>query len=148
MKGFYKLNILLLLAGLLAFGGCKLENSHNGKLDGYWKLCSIDNLTDESSTDLTSESIFWAVQKDLLVVRDNASTFIEYVFRFSKSNTELTLKDAQKYDKKNGNSAVSDMSLLEKFGIYSQPITYHIDDLSMSKMTLSTEIIRLNFKKF
>ncbi len=145
---FKKYNYLAILLFLsVSLTCCKLDTSHNGKLDGYWKLCTIDDLTLGEVTDLTEKSIFWAVEKDLLVARDNDES-PEYVFRFSQSDSELTLRDGQRYNKKSGNETVSDISVLYKYGIYSQPITYRIDELSRSKMMLSTDDIRLNFKKF
>ncbi len=128
--------------------GCKLESSSNGKLDGYWKLCTIDDLVSSTPEDLNSKSIFWSVEKDLLVVRDNDdSSRTEYVFRFHQSDTELTLSDSQIY-KKSGNVALESIERLYKFGIYSQPITYSIDHLTSSRMTLSTAEVRLVFKKY
>ena len=140
--------LVCLLAMMLT--GCKLENSSNGKLDGYWKLTSIeDTAVPENSIDLRNASIFWCVQKNLIVVRDNEETSVhEYVFRFHQTDDELRLSDAQLYDKKIGNTTVEDISVLSKYGIYNQPETFHIDRLKSGKMILSTSDHRLTFEKF
>lgn len=142
-KNIYIIVLSVLLSCLTS---CKLENSHNGKLDGYWKLRTIENLQTEEATDLNASSIFWAVQKDLLVVRDNISE--EYVFHFSKTEEQIELRDARKSNKNEGDPKLEDLSVLNKYGIYSDPITYNIDHLTSRVMVLSTEDIRLTFKKF
>ena len=138
--------IILSVLFLSVLAGCKLENSHNGKLDGYWKLRTIDHLLTDETVDLSEESIFWAVQKDLLVVRNNSGE--EFVFHFSKTDKELIVHDAHKSDKNNGDPKLEDLSVLEKYGIFSDPMTYKIDHLTSRVMVLSTDEIRLTFKKF
>ena len=138
--------IVLSVLFLSVLAGCKLENSHNGKLDGYWKLRTIDHLLTDETVDLSEKSIFWAVQKDLLVVRNNAGE--EFVFHFSKTAEELMVHDAHKSDKNNGDPKLEDLSVLEKYGIFSDPMTYKIDHLTSRVMVLSTDEIRLTFKKF
>ena len=73
-----------LLICVLMLTACTLETSHNGALDGYWKLSSIDTLSTGGINDLTDASIFWSVQKNLLTVRDNNDVAEkEYVFSFN-----------------------------------------------------------------
>ena len=43
MKTIIK-STLLLLSVFLAVG-CKLDTSHNGKLDGYWKLTTVPSVS-------------------------------------------------------------------------------------------------------
>ena len=147
MKTIIK-STLLLLSVFLAVG-CKLDTSHNGKLDGYWKLTTVDTLQTGGICNLTDASIFWAVEKDLLVARDNNDPGIrEYVFRFAKADNTLSLSDAHLYNKVTGNIAVEDLSVLAPLGINHQPEVFKIDKLSSSTMTLSTDELRLSFKKF
>lgn len=143
------LGLLFLSFIIISLAGCNLETSNNGKLDGYWKLCVIDDIALGTSEDLSSKSLFWSVQKDLLVVRDNDdASRPEYVFHFNQGEGELTLSNGQKYDKQKGNKTLESFEILYKFGIYTQPITYNIDNLTSSRMTLSTSEKRLVFKKF
>ena len=131
---------------ILTHVSCKMDTSHNGDLDGYWKLTSIDSLTIGTTCDYTNRSIFWSVQKNLMNVRDNAGGK-EYVFRFEQTDSSLTIYNGQIYDKLRGNEFVEDMSELSPFGINSQPAHYVIDHLSSRRMTLHDDQLRLNFKK-
>ena len=140
MKTIIKSTVLLLSVFLAV--GCKLDTSHNGKLDGYWKLTTVDTLQTGGISNLTDASIFWAVEKDLLVARDNN------VFRFVNADNTLSLSDAHLYNKVTGNIAVEDLSVLAPLGINHQPEVFKIDKLSSSTMTLSTDELRLSFKKF
>ena len=138
-----------LLICVLMLTACTLETSHNGALDGYWKLSSIDTLSTGGINDLTDASIFWSVQKNLLTVRDNNDVAEkEYVFSFNHTDSTLVISDGQLYDRTNGNHAIEDPLSLSQYGISSQPATFYIDHLTHRVMTLSTDKIRLSFKKF
>ena len=146
MKIFVQIIISCWLTLSLLLCGCKMDTSHNGDLDGYWKLTSIDSLTLGITTDYTDRSIFWAVQKDLINVRDNAGGN-EYVFRFEQTDSSLTVYNGQLYDKLNGNVMVEEMLELAPFGINSQPAFFVIDHLSSRRMSIHDDLLRLNFKK-
>ncbi len=51
MKNCFKYDIIIAILLSLILNGCNLETSHNGKLDGYWKLKTIDNIATEEVTD-------------------------------------------------------------------------------------------------
>ena len=144
-----KLAYMAVIMVVVALAGCSIETSHNGALDGYWKLKTVDTLSTGGTCDLNDASIFWSVQKDLLTVRDNNDpTNREYVFRFQRSEGTLILSEGQRYDRTNGNVDVDDPSVLSPYGINHQPETFKVDYLTHRVMTLSTEELRLNFKKF
>lgn len=134
---------------LLTLAGCSLETSHNGALDGYWKLTTIDTLGTGGINSLHDASIFWSVQNDLLTVRDNNdASNKEYVFRFQHTDSTLVLSEGQRYDRTNGNVTVDDASLLSPYGINHQPETFVFEHLTHRVMVLSTDDLRLSFKKF
>ncbi len=133
----------------IGMSGCKLDNSHNGDLDGYWKLSSVDTLTSGGIADLTESSLFWSVQKNLLMVRDNNDESNQgYVMRFQQTDSTLLLTDAQRYNKATGNELLEDFAPLHRFGITTQPEEFNLDHLTSRRMTLSNSRLRLNFKKF
>ena len=61
-KCFNILFSLIATALLLVSCGDLLEHSQNGKLDGYWKLTTIDTLTSGGQKDVSEQSLFMAVQ--------------------------------------------------------------------------------------
>ncbi len=133
----------------VVLASCSMDTSHNGALDGYWKLKTVDTLSTGGTCNLSEASIFWSVQKDLLTVRDNNDpTNREYVFRFHQTDSTLVLSEGQRYDRTNGNVTVDDPSVLNPYGINHQPETFKVNHLTHRVMTLSTEELRLSFKKF
>ena len=133
---------------VLVLASCSMETSHNGALDGYWKLTTIDTLSTGGINNLKKASIFWSVQKDLLTVRDNNDpTNREYVFRFQHTDSTLVLSEGQRYDRTNGNESVDDASVLSPYGINHQPEVFTFEHLTNRVMTLSTDELRLSFKK-
>ena len=144
-----KLTYIAVVMVALVLASCSMETSHNGALDGYWKLTTIDTLATGGINNLKEASIFWSVQKDLLTVRDNNDpTNREYVFRFQHTDSTLVLSEGQRYDRANGNVAVEDPSLLSPYGINRQPETFTFEHLTHRVMTLQTDELRLSFKKF
>ena len=64
---------LPLFAVILFMASCGdlLETSHNGKLDGYWKLTNIDTLATGGQTDLHNQSLFMAVQGTIMMLQES-----------------------------------------------------------------------------
>ncbi|MCM1311425.1 MAG: lipocalin-like domain-containing protein [Bacteroides sp.] len=142
----YMLSILAAITGLTS---CEIETSGNGKLDGYWKLCSVDTVTTGNSTDLTDRSVFWAIQANMLSAQDNGKSLsTKYMFRFKQTTDSLVLYSPQLYDKAEGNKEIIDTELIKHVGINQLTSFFHIDKLSGKHMDLSDERLRLHFIKF
>lgn len=128
---------------------CEIETSDNGKLDGYWKLCSIDTLSTGNKADFTEKSIFWAVQANILSTQDKNNLLNpKYIFRFQHTADSLIVYNPQIYDKAEGNKEVTQIDELRIFGINSLTSRFHVESLSHKKLTLSDEYLRLHFRKF
>ncbi len=148
MKKFLSsISVIFTVAGI--FISCEIETSDNGKLDGYWKLCSVDTLSTGKQTDLTEKSIFWAVQANLLSAQDNNSAESTiYMFRFQYESDSLKVYNPQIYNKQEGNKEVTDIESLRIFGINSLTNTFYIEKLSGKYMKLSDKNFRLHFRKY
>lgn len=144
-----KLTYLAVVMVAVVLTSCSMDTSHNGALDGYWKLKTVDTLSTGGTCDLSEASIFWSVQKDLLTVRDNNDpTNREYVFRFQHTDSTLVLSEGQRYDRTNGNVTIEDASILSPYGIHRQPEVFTFEHLTNRVMVLIAEELRLSFKKF
>lgn len=129
---------------LFAFAACELEHSDNGDIDGYWHLESIDTLTTGGHQDVNDRLLFWAVQGNLLEVSDQNN---KYLFSFTYENETLTLKEPR-YDSRNeGDPLVEDVGILQRFGINALEETFAVK-ADGSKMTLQSNVVRLNFRRF
>lgn len=141
------LSYIFVVATMLT--SCEIETSDNGKLDGYWKLCSIDTLSTGNKADFTEKSIFWAVQANILSTQDKNNLLNpKYVFRFQHTADSLIVYNPQIYDKAEGNKEVTQIDELRIFGINSLTSRFHVESLSHKKLTLSDEYLRLHFRKF
>ncbi len=145
-KSLYILSIFI--TGMI-FISCEIETSGNGKLDGYWKLCSIDTLSTGNRSDLTEKSIFWAVQSDILSAQDNEKSLsTKYLFRFTHTTDSLILYNPQLYDKAEGNKEITDTEIIKHLGINKLTNRFHIEKLSGKNMDLSDENLKLHFVRF
>ena len=57
----------------LTLGGCSIEMSDNGELDGYWHLERVDTLSTGGVCDLSGQLRFWAVQAKMLALMDRGN---------------------------------------------------------------------------
>lgn len=148
MKKFLSsISVIFTVAGI--FISCEIETSDNGKLDGYWKLCSVDTLSTGKQTDLTEKSIFWAVQANLLSAQDNEKSLsTKYFFRFKHTTDSLILYNPQLYDKAEGNKDITDTEVIKHLGINKLTNGFYIERLSGKNLDLSDDNLKLHFIKF
>ena len=129
-----------LFAGLTS---CDIEHIDNGHLDGLWRLQAIDSLSNQATVDMSGSSIAYAVQGNLLQLQP-ATAF----YRFEHQGDSLILHDPyiNTFDK---SEPLTDINKVRPFGINSIPReAFHVDELSRSKMVLSSEYLRLHFEKY
>jgi len=124
----------------------KFHTSDNGKLDGNWQLTQVDTLQSGQSADVRQQLIFWAVQADLLQMRarDHFSVF----FRFRHNGQTLTLTDPVADAREISDSIIANPSTIAHFGLSGLTETFHILQLTSSKMTLQSDLLRFHFRKY
>lgn len=147
MKMRRYLNILFFVTAVVWLCSCELETSGNGKLDGMWKLVSVDTLSTSGVRAMSGERIFWSFQHKLLQLDDKSGSCQSVLFRFEHNGGSLRLYDPYLYDRDNGDAPVTDTGALAPFGISSLEENYTVESLSGSKMVLRSENLRLNFRK-
>ena len=134
-----------LIAGLTS---CDIEHIDNGHLDGLWKLQAIDSLSNQATVDMSGSNIAYAVQGNLLRLRLTPSSSRIFYYRFDHQGDSLILHDPyiNTFDK---SEPLTDVNKVRPFGINSIPReAFHVDELSRSKMVLSSDYLRLHFEKY
>ena len=129
-----------LIAGLTS---CDIEHIDNGHLDGLWRLRAIDSLSNQTTVDMHGSNIAYAVQGTLLRLQPPT-----VVYRFEHQGDSLILHDPyiNTFDK---SEPLTDINKVRPFGINSIPReAFHVDELSRSKMVLSSEYLQLHFEKY
>lgn len=144
-----KLHINFIFAALLAavVCSCDIETSGNGDLDGMWQLVTIDSLTNGATESVSAKRIYWSVQNKLLQFEDKTGANGRFLLRFDKSGGTLRLYNPYVYDRENGDKALDDPTPLAPFGMNALDETFTIEQLNGSRMTLTTDTLRLYFKK-
>lgn len=137
------ISIILFLASC----GDLVETSHNGKLDGYWKLAAIDTLATGGQKDLHNQSLFMAVQGKIMMLNniDNGSG---YIFQFNHADGHLKIFDARVNDRGNGDPLLTSPGGLKPFGFSGLEEDFTVEKLTSGKLVLNDGTLRLHFVKF
>lgn len=158
MKQLTIKSLLATLATTLMLASCNVEASDNGPLDGFWHLEQVDTLATGGTTDYSSGYVFWGVQKDLIYIKDSSNSSVgAYYLRFNQTQDSLHITkiylDHGHEDNPNheqgGDIPVEAIDRnLRFFGLNALPEHFKKEAINGSRMILSTEKLRLKFKKF
>lgn len=151
-------SLLATLATTLMLASCNIETSNNGPLDGFWHLEQVDTLATGGTTDYSSGYVFWGVQKDLIYIKDSSNSSVgAYYLRFNQTQDSLHITkiylDHGHEDNPNheqgGDIPVEAIDRnLRFFGLNALPEHFKKEAINGNRMILSTEKLRLKFKKF
>jgi len=136
----------LLLVSMLLYACSDFEKSDNGELDGLWQLTTVDTLATGHSADVRGLGIFWAVQADLLEIRD--AEYANVFFRFLHEGNSLTLYSPVADSRPSSDRIVADEQELYRFGLNNLTDTLQVLELKKNKMTLQSERLRMHFRKY
>ena len=128
----------------LVMTGCEIHTSNNGDLDGFWQLRSIDTL----STGARERMIYWAVQRHILEVQDKHDTRNKILFGFSQRGDSLFLYEPRVNNRDIGDTLVTNLSMLQPYGVNDFEESYLIEQLDGGQMVLKSKVLRLWFRKY
>lgn len=158
MKQLTIKSLLATLATTLMLASCNVETSDNGPLDGFWHLEQVDTLATGGTTDYSSGYVFWGVQKDLIYIKDSSNSSVgAYYLRFSQTQDSLHITkiyldhghEDNPYHEQGGDIPVEAIDRnLRFFGLNALPEHFKKEAINGNRMILSTEKLRLKFKKF
>lgn len=141
------------MALLTVTAACELHTSDNGDLDGFWQLTQMDTLSSGRSADMKSTRIFWAVQADLLEMRDLSDLkYIPIFFRFKHQGDTLVLSepiaDLRYITPESPDSIITSPATLYFYGIRQLQDTLRVLRLDSEKLTLQSRHYRFYFRKY
>lgn len=139
-----KIRYVLIVFLIGVFASCEVHTSNNGDLDGYWQMVQMDSVVSGKVTNMKGSGIFYAVYVHLLQVQ-GAGTQVSFRFKHSGDSLELYSPYA---DYGQNDQPVEDVSVIRPYGINHLHEVFHVDALSSSKMILSTQEVRLYFRKY
>ena len=132
----------------LVMTGCEIHTSNNGDLDGFWQLRSIDTLSTGASADARERMIYWAVQRHNLEVQDKHDTRNKILFGFSQRGDSLFLYEPRVNNRDIGDTLVTNLSMLQPYGVNDFEESYLIEQLDGGQMVLKSKVLRLWFRKY
>lgn len=136
-----------LLLGGVGLSSCSLHHDDSGDLGGYWHLTGIDTLATSGHCDMSKAPVFWAVQGAILEARDvDKGEFV--MFRYNHENGLLSLYDARYNNREIGDEQITDVAVLQPYGINKLEESFTVEALSSSRMILRSDMLKLYFKKF
>ena len=141
MRVFSIILSILFIGG--SFVSCSLETSDNGKLDGFWRMVSIDTIATQGT--LNTENKYWAFQYNLLRVQ-NQNHYYHYLLRFKYTGDSLIVSEPYKATEF-GDTLLTTADSLKPFGINSTEEHFKIVYLSSKRMELKSQILNLKFRK-
>ena len=146
-RGTWTAATLSLLVCLLMLCGCDVEMSHNGDLDGLWRLEAIDTIATNGHHDMGEELRAWSFQNKLLELRDHTATAGAFLLRFDHHDNQLRTYAPYVFNRESGDYPVEDPAFLKPFGIHKLDTHFVIDQLSSSRMCLRDDTLILHFRK-
>ena len=146
MRNMRKWFIMLSVLSLFFLVGCELETTDNGDLDGYWHLEQVDTLSAQRSVDYGQAWIFWSIQFKLLQLSDLENNSI--IYNLVYDNHQLTLADPYMFDRADGDTLVTDVEVLRRYGVNALQETMKVVSLQSDRMVLESPVLRLHFKKY
>lgn len=146
MRNMRKWFIMLSVLSLFFLVGCELETTDNGDLDGYWHLEQVDSLSSQRSIDYGQARIFWSIQFKLLQLSDLENNSI--IYNLVYDNHQLTLADPYMFDRADGDTLVTDVEVLRRYGVNALQETMKVVSLQSDRMVLESPVLRLHFKKY
>lgn len=129
------------------FASCDLYMSHNGALDGFWQLKTIEKLNG-CTQEMYPLPMYWSFEADLMQVCNQKDYSIGIFFRFDKSNGNLRLYSPAKNKRSEGDIVITDASKLYGYGIFHLNETFAIETLNSENMVLRSDSIRAIFRKY
>ena len=140
--------IYYIIGACLALTACDFEVSDNGKLDGFWQLKSVDTLATGRSADLRAQELSWSFQGKALELRNAKDFYADVLMSFSRTGDVLQVSNPIFILRVVGDSVVTDVEPLRQFGVNSLDERFRIVGLDGSSMTLQSEQLQLNFRKY
>jgi len=129
---------------------CEFHASDNGDLDGFWQLSSVDTLATGGSTDLRYKQLSWSFQGQLVELRDALDYMLagDIIGRFQHEGDHLTLSDFYFSKRDSGDIKLVDPDSLRRYGVSRLQQTFQVLQLNSSRMTLQSDSLRLNLRRY
>lgn len=125
------LYILIAAVLMLMAGSCR-RTSHNGKIDGNWRLMNVEFTESGTSTDFSESDIFININLELMQIRGpqlSPQAYYTGVMDWNEKSGKLGVNFA--YD--------ANADLLTRFGIFDNPVVFTVKVADSKHLVLETD---------
>lgn len=128
----------LALIFILTLSSCR-RTSHNGDLDGFWRIDRIEFADPEPGQDNTvvPDQLFIAINLELMQLY-NPSLVATGVINYDEDQATLGVEFPYK----------PSLQTLIKFGITDNPVTFKVEDVSGKRLVLKSDDTRIICTRF
>ena len=137
---FRYMGIVVLVAGLLALAVSCRKKSPNGKLDGMWRVTSVETKATGELT-VPERQLYYCM--NLHVVQLQGGPGAAGNMQYSKSEGEVTMDFP--YSATSINSATHPFSV---YGIWTSPVTFKVVSLTGKKLVLESSESIVTMRRF
>src|SRR5574344_299445 len=105
-----------LFGWVMLLAACDIHMSENGSLDGYWQLTAVDTLATGGHRDMQDTRIYWGIESTLIEMMDHdfKGSYNDYFFFFRRENGYLTLVNAHRSNRAQGDVLVENAQELSR----------------------------------
>ena len=142
--------LIYIIGVVLLTTACEFHASDNGDLDGFWQLSSVDTLATGGSADLRYEQLSWSFQGHFVELRDALDYMLagDIIGRFQHHGDSLTLSDFYFSKRDSGDIKLQHPEPLRHYGVSRLQQSFHVLQLNSSRMTLQSDSLRLNLRRY
>ena len=137
---FRYMGIVVLVAGLMALAVSCRKKSPNGKLDGMWRIMTVEN---KSTGEVVTPEGQYYYCMNLHVVQLQGNPGADGNMQYSKSEGEVTMDFPYV-----GNTINSASNPYKVYGIWSSPVTFKVVTLNGKRLVLESPESVVTMRRF
>lgn len=130
---------LTFIAGMLMMGSCR-KASDNGKLDGQWQIMTIETLDNGEVTE-PSQRIYICINLHVVQLTRNGGSSASGNMQYDKATGEIHWDFPY-------HETQAQINALREWGIYSNPVTFHIVKLDGKSLVLKSDKTVVTCRRF
>lgn len=141
------LSSIALSAAALLGTSCSFNTDDSGDLGQFWHLISVDTIATGGSCDVAQRGIYWMAEGTIFQVGIyDGNQNSKYIFQYTSSDGRLLLSDPRLNDRRQNDPSITDVTVLQPYGINALEESFAIESVSGGKMMLASDVLRLHFR--
>lgn len=138
---------MALIAASLFSTSCSFNTDDSGDLGQFWHLMSVDTIATGGTCDMSQRGVYWMAEGSIFQVGIyDGNSNSKYIFKYTNENGRLQLSEPRLNDRRQNDPLISDVTVLQPYGINALEESFAIESVSGGKMVLASDVLRLHFR--